>query len=54
MNSDLITSLHRLKPVFYGTQDRSHYKDAFGAEKWQVGTIQVDYVMPERFDPDVM
>ena len=49
MNSDLITSLHRVKPVFYGPKIDFIIKDALG-RKWQVGTIQVDYVMPERFD----
>src|SRR5690606_9944654 len=34
---------------FYGPKIDFIIKDALG-RKWQVGTIQVDYVMPERFD----
>ena len=34
---------------FYGTKIDFIIRDAIG-RKWQLGTVQVDYVMPERFD----
>ena len=34
---------------FYGPKIDFIIKDAIG-RKWQLGTVQVDYVMPERFD----
>ncbi|HKJ44414.1 MAG TPA: threonine--tRNA ligase [Balneolales bacterium] len=34
---------------FYGPKIDFIIKDALG-RKWQLGTVQVDYVMPERFD----
>ncbi|NTW50350.1 MAG: threonine--tRNA ligase [Chlorobiales bacterium] len=34
---------------FYGPKIDFIVKDALG-RKWQLGTVQVDYVMPERFD----
>jgi threonyl-tRNA synthetase len=34
---------------FYGPKIDFIVKDAIG-RKWQLGTVQVDYVMPERFD----
>jgi threonyl-tRNA synthetase len=36
---------------FYGPKIDFIVKDALG-RKWQLGTVQVDYVMPERFDLD--
>lgn len=35
--------------AFYGPKIDFTVKDALG-RKWQLGTVQVDYVMPERFD----
>jgi threonyl-tRNA synthetase len=35
--------------AFYGPKIDFIVKDALG-RKWQLGTVQVDYVMPERFD----
>jgi threonyl-tRNA synthetase len=35
--------------AFYGPKIEFHLKDALG-RPWQLGTIQVDYNMPERFD----
>lgn len=35
--------------AFYGPKFDFIVKDAIG-RKWQLGTVQVDYVMPERFD----
>jgi threonyl-tRNA synthetase len=35
--------------AFYGPKIDFDLKDALG-RKWQLGTVQVDYVMPERFD----
>src|SRR5690625_6802901 len=34
---------------FYGPKIDFIIRDAIG-RKWQLGTVQVDYVMPERFD----
>ena len=35
--------------AFYGPKIDFMVRDALG-RKWQLGTVQVDYVMPERFD----
>ncbi|HYV67946.1 MAG TPA: threonine--tRNA ligase, partial [Myxococcales bacterium] len=35
--------------AFYGPKLDFHVKDSIGRE-WQLGTIQLDYMMPERFD----
>ncbi|MGB0678054.1 MAG: threonine--tRNA ligase [Polyangiales bacterium] len=35
--------------AFYGPKIEFHLEDALG-RPWQLGTIQVDFVMPERFD----
>src|SRR5690606_30658783 len=35
--------------AFYGPKFDFIVRDAIG-RKWQLGTVQVDYVMPERFD----
>ena len=37
--------------AFYGPKLDFMVKDAIG-RKWQLGTIQVDYNLPERFDPE--
>ena len=36
--------------AFYGPKLDFMVKDAIG-RRWQLGTIQVDYNLPERFDP---
>ncbi|MBJ7347990.1 MAG: threonine--tRNA ligase [Thermoleophilaceae bacterium] len=35
--------------AFYGPKIDMHMKDSLG-RSWQLGTIQLDYMMPERFD----
>lgn len=35
--------------AFYGPKIDMHMKDSLG-RSWQLGTIQLDYLMPERFD----
>jgi len=35
--------------AFYGPKIDFMVKDAIG-RKWQLGTVQIDYIMPERFD----
>ncbi len=35
--------------AFYGPKIDFHFRDSLG-RSWQMGTIQVDYSMPERFD----
>ena len=35
--------------AFYGPKIDLHVRDALG-RRWQLGTIQIDYVLPERFD----
>lgn len=35
--------------AFYGPKIDFHFRDSLG-RSWQLGTIQVDYSMPERFD----
>src|SRR3982751_723322 len=37
--------------AFYGPKLEFHLKDAIG-RTWQCGTLQVDYVLPERLDPE--
>lgn len=37
--------------AFYGPKIEFHLKDAIG-RSWQLGTVQVDYNMPERFELD--
>jgi len=46
---DLDYTVARGEASFYGPKIDFIIRDAIG-RKWQVGTIQVDYVMPERFD----
>ena len=35
--------------AFYGPKIDLHYRDSLG-RSWQLGTVQLDYSMPERFD----
>ncbi len=46
---DLNYEIARGEASFYGPKIDFIIRDAIG-RKWQLGTIQVDYVMPERFD----
>ena len=46
---ELETTIVRGEAAFYGPKLDFMVKDAIG-RKWQLGTIQVDYNLPERFD----
>jgi threonyl-tRNA synthetase len=46
---NLETTVVKGEAAFYGPKLDFMVKDAIG-RKWQLGTIQVDYNMPERFD----
>ncbi len=46
---ELDYTIGRGEASFYGPKIDFIIRDAIG-RKWQLGTIQVDYVMPERFD----
>jgi threonyl-tRNA synthetase len=46
---NLVTTVVRGEAAFYGPKLDFMVKDAIG-RKWQLGTIQVDYNLPERFD----
>jgi threonyl-tRNA synthetase len=46
---DLVTTVVEGEAAFYGPKLDFMVKDAIG-RKWQLGTIQVDYNLPERFD----
>ncbi len=46
---DLITVVEYGEAAFYGPKLDFMVRDAIG-RKWQLGTIQVDYNLPERFD----
>jgi len=46
---DLDYTIARGEASFYGPKIDFIIRDAIG-RKWQLGTVQVDYVMPERFD----
>ena len=46
---NLQTTIGIGEATFYGPKIDFMLKDAIGRE-WQLGTVQVDYVMPERFD----
>jgi threonyl-tRNA synthetase len=46
---NLVTTVVPGEAAFYGPKLDFMVKDAIG-RKWQLGTIQVDYNMPERFD----
>ena len=37
--------------AFYGPKLEFQVTDAIG-RRWQLGTIQLDYAMPQRFDPN--
>ncbi|MFZ2339301.1 MAG: threonine--tRNA ligase [Bacteroidales bacterium] len=45
----LVTTVVQGEAAFYGPKLDFMVKDAIG-RKWQLGTIQVDYNLPERFD----
>ncbi len=45
----LVTTVETGEAAFYGPKLDFMVKDAIG-RKWQLGTIQVDYNLPERFD----
>ena len=45
----LVTTVVKGEAAFYGPKLDFMVKDAIG-RKWQLGTIQVDYNMPERFE----
>ncbi|MFI3270154.1 MAG: threonine--tRNA ligase [Rikenellaceae bacterium] len=45
----LVTTVELGEAAFYGPKLDFMVKDAIG-RKWQLGTIQVDYNLPERFD----
>jgi len=46
---ELTYKIARGEASFYGPKIDFIIRDAIG-RKWQLGTVQVDYVMPERFD----
>ena len=46
---NLVTTIVTGEAAFYGPKLDFMVKDAIG-RKWQLGTIQVDYNLPERFD----
>ncbi len=46
---NLVTTVATGEAAFYGPKLDFMVKDAIG-RKWQLGTIQVDYNLPERFD----
>src|SRR5699024_8118942 len=46
---ELDYTIGRREASFYGPKIDFIIRDAIG-RKWQLGTIQVDYVMPERFE----
>jgi threonyl-tRNA synthetase len=46
---NLVTTVVEGEAAFYGPKLDFMVKDAIG-RKWQLGTIQVDYNLPERFD----
>lgn len=48
-NKELNTVIEYGEAAFYGPKLDFMVKDALG-RKWQLGTIQVDYNLPERFD----
>ena len=45
----MITTTKEGEAAFYGPKLDFMVRDAIG-RKWQIGTIQVDYMMPENFD----
>jgi threonyl-tRNA synthetase len=46
---NLVYDIKEGEAAFYGPKIDFIVKDALG-RRWQLGTVQVDYVMPERFD----
>jgi threonyl-tRNA synthetase len=48
-NHGLAYELNEGDGAFYGPKIDLHMTDAIG-RSWQLGTVQLDYVMPERFD----
>jgi threonyl-tRNA synthetase len=48
-NHNLPYELNEGDGAFYGPKIDLHMTDAIG-RSWQLGTVQLDYVMPERFD----
>jgi threonyl-tRNA synthetase len=48
-NHGLAYDLNEGDGAFYGPKIDIHMTDAIG-RSWQLGTVQLDYVMPERFD----
>jgi threonyl-tRNA synthetase len=48
-NHNLEYELNEGDGAFYGPKIDIHMTDAIG-RSWQLGTVQLDYVMPERFD----
>src|SRR5213592_1847262 len=48
-NRDLAYELNEGDGAFYGPKIDLHMTDAIG-RSWQLGTVQLDYVMPERFE----
>ncbi len=46
---NLSYTIEKGEAAFYGPKIDFMVKDALG-RKWQLGTVQIDYVMPERFD----
>src|SRR4051795_10582071 len=48
-NHDLAYDVNEGDGAFYGPKIDLHMTDAIG-RSWQLGTVQLDYVMPERFD----
>ncbi len=45
----LVYEINEGDGAFYGPKIDLHMTDAIG-RSWQLGTVQLDYVMPERFD----
>src|SRR4051794_27746365 len=48
-NHGLVYEVNEGDGAFYGPKIDLHMTDAIG-RSWQLGTVQLDYVMPERFD----
>ena len=48
-NKNIKTTIEYGEAAFYGPKLDFMIKDALG-RKWQLGTIQIDYNLPERFD----
>jgi threonyl-tRNA synthetase len=48
-NHELVYEINEGDGAFYGPKIDLHMTDAIG-RSWQLGTVQLDYVMPERFE----